>query len=121
MNTYQQEYKKRYYEENKIVSFPLKKPYFEELKRRSILFDISPNTYAKNIVTNSLNEDTISLISNDKKEYISKYIHISRGIANNINQIAHKTNIESSVDVNILIKSLQHYEKEFKKFITNLW
>ncbi|WP_428026437.1 plasmid mobilization relaxosome protein MobC [Arcobacter sp.] len=120
MSEYQKQYKQQYYRENKIVSFPLKNPYFEELKRRSILYDISTNTYAKNLVTNSLNQDTISLISNEKKEYISKYIHISRGIANNINQIAHKTNIESTVDIKVLIKSLQHYEDEFKKFINNI-
>jgi len=120
MSDYQKNYKQKYMQENKIVTFPLKNPYFNELKRRSQYYDLSVNTYAKNIITNSLNEDTTSLISTQKKEYISKYIHISRGIANNINQIAHNTNIGSTIDVNVLIQSLKYYEDEFKKFISNL-
>jgi hypothetical protein len=120
MNDYQKNYKKKYNELNKIVAFPLKKPFYDELNRRSLYYDLSVNTYAKNIITNSLNEDTISIISPIQKEYISNYIQISRGIANNINQIAHRTNIGDTVDVGVLVKSLQHYEDEFKKFITNL-
>lgn len=120
MSEYQKNYKQKYYDENKIVTFPLKNAYFQELKRRSLHFDMSVNSYAKNLVTNALNEDTISLIAPDKKEYISNYIRISRGIANNINQMAHNSNIGENVNVSILIQSLQHYEEEFKKLINNL-
>lgn len=120
MSDYQTNYKKQYKEKNKIVTIPLRNIYYEQLKRRSLFYDLSVNTYAKNIITNSLNEDTTSLISPIQKEYISKYIQISRGIANNINQIAYRANIGEQVDINILIKSLSHYEQEFKNFITKL-
>ena len=49
-----------------------------------------------------------------------EYLHISRGIANNINQIAYKSNIDEIVDINILINSLKTYEEEFKKFISKV-
>ncbi|RLA84254.1 MAG: hypothetical protein DRG78_01980 [Epsilonproteobacteria bacterium] len=120
MSDYQTKYKKEYNEKNKIVTIPLKNIYYEELKRRSLYYDLSVNTYAKNVITNFLNEDTTSLISPAKKEFISKYIQISRGIANNINQIAHKSNMDENIDINILIKSLQHYETEFKNFISKM-
>ncbi|MDZ7818899.1 MAG: hypothetical protein U5K55_09880 [Aliarcobacter sp.] len=46
MNTnYQSEYKKSYKEKNKIVTFPLSNPFFNELKRRAIILDLNPNTY----------------------------------------------------------------------------
>ena len=120
MNTYQENYKKKYLSKNKIVTIPLKNPYFDELKRRSIYYDLSVNSYAKHIITNSLNEDTTSLISPTKKEYISSYIQISRGIANNINQLAYKGNIGENIDINILLNSLRQYEYEFKNFISKL-
>lgn len=120
MNTYQKNYKKQYQSKNKIVTVPLKNIYFEELKRRSTYYDLSVNTYAKNIITNALNEDTTSIISPIQKEYISKYIQISRGIANNINQLAYKSNIGESIDTNVLIQSLRVYEEEFKNFISKL-
>jgi hypothetical protein len=57
------------------------------------------------------------LLPSKKKDYISEYIQISRGIATNINQIAHKTNIEAQIDIQILLSSLRRFEDEFKDFI----
>lgn len=115
---YQKEYKKQYNEKNKIITFPLSNAFYTQLKTKAIISDISVNSYAKYILTSYLNNDTFRPLSTEQKTYISEYIHISRGIANNINQIAHKTNIDKQIDINILIKSLQTYENEFKKFIT---
>lgn len=115
---YQKEYKKQYNEKNKIVTFPLSNAFYTQLKKRAYYFDLKTNSYAKHIVTQYLNETVFKPLSSEQKQYISEYIHISRGIANNINQIAHKTNIDKQIDINILIKSLQTYENEFKKFIT---
>ena len=105
MNTnYQSEYKKSYKEKNKIVTFPLSNPFFNELKRRAII----------------LNNNVPSTMTQEQKEFIREYIHISRGIANNINQIAYKSNIDEVIDINILINSLKSYEDEFKKFISKV-
>jgi hypothetical protein len=118
MKSYQQKYKESYKQKNKIVTFPMSNIFFEELKKRSIYYDLSVNSYAKHIVTNFLNSDTSSLLTQDRSEYIRQYIHISRGIANNINQIAHKSNMDEVIDSHVLISSLRHYEDEFKKFIS---
>lgn len=117
-DSYQQNYKKQYREHNKIVSFPLKNIFYDELHKRSIYYDLSINSYAKHIVTNFLNQGSVSLLTNESKSYLDEYIRISRGIATNINQIAHKINLGDYVDVRILINSLKYYEDEFKKFIT---
>lgn len=121
MNTnYQNEYKKNYNLKNKIVTFPLSNAFYNELKRRAVISDVKTNSYAKNIITTFLNNNVPNTLSAEQKEFIKEYIHISRGIANNINQIAYKSNINEIVDVNILINSLKTYEEEFKKFISKV-
>jgi len=119
-HNYQKEYKKSYNTKNKFVTFPLSVAFYDELKRRAIYLDIQTNSYAKSIITTFLNNETPKILSYEQKEFISEYIRISRGIANNINQIAHKTNIDNDVDINILMSSLLNYEQEFKKFISKL-
>lgn len=116
---YQKDYRKNYNQKNKMVTIPLSNSFYSELKRRAIILDAKTNTYAKNIITSFLNNSAPKTLSKEQKEFIREYIHISRGIANNINQMAYKTNIEEVVDINILINSLKTYEEEFKKFITH--
>lgn len=115
---YQKEYKKSYKQKNKFVTFPLSNIFYDELYKRSVYYDLATNSYAKSIVTNFLNSQTPTKLSEEKKSLIQEYIQISRGIATNINQIAYKTNIGETIDINILINSLKHYEDEFKKFIS---
>jgi hypothetical protein len=115
---YQKEYKKSYNQKNKIITFPLSVAFYDELKRRAIFLDLKTNSYAKSIVTSYLNNNTLNILSYEQKEFIGEYIRISRGIANNINQIAHQTNIDKQIDINILINALKSYEEEFKKFIS---
>jgi len=115
---YQKEYKKSYNDKNKIVTFPLSVAFHDELKRRALYLDLKTNSYAKSIITTFLNNNTPKILSYEQKEFINDYIRISRGIANNINQIAHKTNMDKQIDINILINALRQYEEEFKKFIS---
>jgi len=117
-DNYQKTYKQGYKLENKIVTFPLKNIFYEELRKRSFLHDLSVNAYSKTIVTNFLSTEKVSVYTKEEQEYINQYIRVSRGIATNINQIAHKTNIGEYVDTTILLNSLQHLEEEFKKFIS---
>ena len=83
-----------------------------------MFLDLKTNSYAKSILTTFLNNNTPKTLSYEQKEYINDYIRISRGIANNINQIAHKTNMSEQIDINILINALRQHEEEFKKFIS---
>ncbi len=117
---YQKQYKKSYNKKNKIVTFLLTNIFYDELKKKSIYYDLSVNSYAKYIITNFLNGKTSQMLSKEKSDFVSEYIRISRGIANNINQIACNSNIGELIDTNVLISSLKHYEDEFKKFITKL-
>ena len=117
-NKYQKTYKQGYNQVNKFVTFPVKNIFYEELRKRSFLHDLSVNAYAKTIVTNFLSTERISVFTKEETEYINQYIRISRGIATNINQIAYKTNIGDNIDTSVLIKSLHHFEVEFKKFIS---
>lgn len=117
---YQKDYKKNYNQKNKMVTIPLSNDFYTELKRRAIILDIKTNSYAKNIITTFLNNNVPNTLSKEQKEFIQQYIHISRGIATNINQMAYNNNIGEVVDISILIDSLKTYEEEFKKFITKV-
>lgn len=117
-HNYQKKYKKSYNDKNKIVTFPLSVAFHDELKRRAFYLDVKTNSYAKSIITTFLNNNTPKILSYEQKEFINEYIRISRGIANNINQIAHKTNMNELIDINILINTLKQHEEEFKKFIS---
>ena len=117
-HNYQKEYKKSYNDKNKIVTVPLSVAFYDELKRRAFYLDLKTNSYAKSIITTFLNNNTPKTLSYEQKEFINDYIRISRGIANNINQIAHKTNMDKQIDINILINALRQYEEEFKTFIS---
>lgn len=116
---YQKSYKKQYVEKNKIITFPLSNAFYDELKKRAFINDIKINTFAKSVITSYLNNSVATFISKEKKEMIQEYMRVSRGIANNINQIAYKTNIEETINISILLSSLKTYEDEFRKFIIN--
>lgn len=115
---YQKTYKQEYKSKNKIITFPLSNPFYNELNRRALIVDLKVNSYAKNIITSFLNNTHTKELTIKQQEFIKEYIHISRGIANNINQIAYNSNAGIYIDINILIKALKSYEEEFKKFIS---
>ncbi len=116
---YQKLYKKHHYKTTrKIVTFPLLNEDFEILKARSHIFGFTANSFSKEILLNFLHSKQNNFLSPDEQQRLSEFIHISRGIANNINQIAHSSNMGEYIDINILAQHLKRYEDEFKKFIT---
>ena len=117
---YQSQYKKDYALKKKIVTFPLDNAFHMELSRRSKTIDTSINSFAKNIVTTYLNNEKPLMLTSYHQEMISNFIRISRGIANNINQMAHNSNIGISIDINILLQALKNNEDEFTKIIKSL-
>ena len=116
---YQKLYKKYHYNTTrKIVTFPLLNEDYEILKARAHMFGFTANSFSKEIVLNFLHSQTNHFITPQEQKILSEFIHISRGIANNINQLAHRANIGEYIDINILAKHLKRYEDEFKNFIT---
>lgn len=115
---YQKEYMKSYKLKNKILTFPLPKKLYKKLHQKSHYYNLSANTYAKQIVVNFLNNNTNSTLTKDRVEFIQQYIRISRWIASNINQIAHQVNIDKKINITLLISLLKSYENKFKKFIS---
>lgn len=115
---YQKLYKKHHYNTTrKIVTFPILNEDFEILKARSHIFGLSSNSFSKEVLLNFLHSKQNNFISPQEQKRLSEFIHISRGIANNINQLAHNSNMGEYIDINILAQHLKRYEDEFKKFI----
>lgn len=119
-NEYLKLYRELHYSKTrKIVTFPLLLDEFGLLQKASSSLKLSTNMCAKNIVSNFLHSYHEPIISDEQKAVIREYIRISRGIANNINQLAYQANIGQFVDVNILFNELKHLEDGFSRFIAN--
>jgi thiamine monophosphate kinase len=116
---YQKSYKKYHYKKTrKIITFPLLLEEFETLKTKADKIGTSSNKLAKEILLNHLEAQPQNFQSKEQLDLIKEYMRISRGIATNINQIAHSSNIGEVVDINILIGSLKNYEDEFKTLVS---
>lgn len=118
---YLKNYKHYHYERTrKIVTFPLLTDDFEALKIRADALDMKATKLAKEVVLNFIENSSNQFMTKEQWELVHSYIRISRGIANNINQIAYKANIGEYIDVNILISALKKYEDEFRLLIAKL-
>ncbi|MEA2027568.1 MAG: plasmid mobilization relaxosome protein MobC [Campylobacterota bacterium] len=118
---YLKNYKKYHYKKTrKIVTVPLLIEEFETLKNQADKMGVKTNKLAKEILLAHTQNKKPSLDTTQQKELIREYMRISRGIATNINQIAHSSNMGDTIDINVLINSLKAYEDEFKKLIKSL-
>jgi len=118
---YLQNYKKYHYSKTrKIVTFPLLIEDYKVLLQRAEKSDITVNSMSKELILNFLENTPSTFISLEQKELFSEYMRISRGVANNINQIAHSSNMGEMIDINILISSLKKYEDEFRNLLSKL-
>ena len=118
---YYKNYQKYHYQKTrKIVTFPLLNETHQELKAQAEKFGLTSNSFAKQILTNYLENTPNTFQTTEQKKLIGEYMRISRGIATNINQMAYNSNIGQTVDITILINSLKNYEDEFKKLLSKV-
>jgi len=118
---YLKNYKEYHYKKTrKIVTVPLLTEDFFKLKNEADKLGMKTNKLAKEILLAHIENQEVSLDTKEQKELIKEYMRISRGIATNINQIAHSSNMGEMIDINILITSLKKYEDEFKALVKKL-
>jgi len=118
---YLKNYKKYHYSKTrKVISFPLLTEDFNALQLKAEAVNMKVSKLSKEIILNYIEKSPNHFITPQQEALIQSYIRISRGIANNINQIAYNTNIGELIDVTILINSLKRYEDEFRDLITKL-
>lgn len=121
LKTYQKNYKKYHYSKTrKIITLPLLIDDYNDLKKRADKVDITVNRMVKDLTLDFLENRPHSFQTSEQKEILKEYIRISRGIATNINQLAHSSNIGQTIDTNILINSLKQYEDEFKSLLSKI-
>ena len=118
---YMKNYKQHYYNRTrKMVTFSLLLEDHTILKERARKSDMTANKMAKEVLLNFLENKPPSFPTTEQTKFVQEYMRISRGIATNINQMAHSSNIGEIVDINILISSLKKYEDEFRNLLTKL-
>jgi hypothetical protein len=117
---YNKNYKEYHYKKVKrIITFPVLVDEHKKLEEYAKTVSVTTNTLAKNIVLNFLNGATVPALSEEQKRYANEYMRISRGIANNINQLAKSSNIGNHIDVNLVITELMRLENAFNSYIKN--
>jgi hypothetical protein len=80
---------------------------------------ISSNSYAKNIVLNFLENRPYTELSSTQKELINTFIRQTRGVANNINQIAHQTNLNGVfLNHEMLLHEVKKLEDNFISLVS---
>jgi len=118
---YLKSYQKYHYQKTrKMVTFALLNEEHVKFKTNATKVGMTANTLAKNIILNYLKNIPNTFQSTEQKKLLQEYMRISRGIATNINQMAHNSNIGQTVNINILINSLKNYEDEFKKLLSKV-
>ncbi len=118
---YLKQYKRYHYSKTrKVISFPMLMEDYAILQRRADTLDMKPSRLTKEIVLNFLDDTPNTFITPQQEAFIHEYIRISRGIATNINQMAHNTNLREYIDYRILITSLKQYEDGFKALVSKL-
>jgi hypothetical protein len=117
---YKKAYKQYYKKIKKIVTVPLDTEEFIKLETYAKSRDLSTNKLSKEILSNFVNSKEDVIITKEQQQTISEYIHISRGIANNINQIAYKSNLGEYVDINMLLSKLKENEDKFKEVMSKI-
>jgi hypothetical protein len=117
---YNKHYRQYYKTKKKRVTVPLDLSDYEQLESYANSRDLTTNKLAKEILTNFVHSNENIIINEKQEEMIREFIRVSRGIANNINQIAYNSNIGELIDVNLLLKSLKENEDNFKEIISKI-
>jgi hypothetical protein len=117
---YMKHYRNYYSSIKKPVTFHLVNDDFFKLEEFASSRGITVNKFAKDTITNFIYSNETPNLSNAQKDTIKEYMRVSRGIANNINQLALRANIGEHIDINILLKSLYDYESRFKDLVSKL-
>lgn len=118
--TKKSEYLKKYREENKRktkrVSVTLSLDEFKQLEQMAKVEKIKPTTLLKKLAFSSMNKKADFPL--DVSADFGDLVHILRGVANNINQMAkHSNTIKRVADESRLFSLLKSIEDENRKFL----
>lgn len=107
--TYIKEYQKSYYREKKRFTVTVSKSEYAKLEKLSKKEGKKPSALFKEFALRQMDESYYIPLRIESK--LAEFVRSIRGIANNINQIAHNTNISSAYfsteDFFSVLKSLE--------------
>jgi hypothetical protein len=117
MKDYMKKYRKTHKEKGKRVSVTLTHQEYLQLKKSAKEQKQTPTKRLKELAFYSLNEK--ESIPIDTQESFSQFVHILRGIGNNINQMARYSNTFKKIqDEGKVLHHLQLLEEKIKTFIS---
>ena len=117
MKDYMKKYRETHKEKGKRVSVTLTHQEYLQLKKSAKKEKQTPTKRLKELAFNSLNEK--ENIPINVQESFSQFVHILRGVGNNINQMArHSHTFKKIQDEGKVLDHLQLLEEKIKTFIS---
>lgn len=111
------EYLESYKNKIKKVSITLTNKEYLELEKLAKSYKLKPTTFFKKVYLKSINNENI--LTADTSKELKSLIFLIRNIANNINQIAHSSNIFKFISTSKINKNLADLESIIKGFVNN--
>ncbi|SET71209.1 plasmid mobilization protein [Thalassotalea agarivorans] len=112
---YFRDYRKEYDKQNKYVNVRLEMKDFKRLEARAKKLKKPTSTYLRELAFAQLDGSTI--IPPEFEEGMKEHNRLIRNIANNLNQIAHQTNIFHEVDQAVVFQHLRDLDAKVQAFI----
>jgi glutathionyl-hydroquinone reductase len=111
------EYRKNNPQVTKRVSVTLSAEEYNLLKKQAESHNITPTKQLKKLAFSQLkNQENYP---QEVRKSLHEFVHILRGVSNNINQLAHHSNtFETIVDQNKVFQQLFQLENEVKQFLS---
>jgi hypothetical protein len=95
-------------ERKHVISLRLTDEEYQSFHQYLTSLDVSRSEFFRMLILNRL--DDIPALKPKRPTDYWELLRLFNKSSNNINQIAHKTNIEETIDISVLLNSLKNYE-----------
>lgn len=114
-SAYQKAYRETYNKKNKYVNVSVPIADYKRLESVAQKQKKKPSAYLRELAFAQLDKQV--LLSDDLEQALYEHNRLIRNIANNLNQLAHSSNIFRDVDRDRVFQHLQQLDEQVKSFI----
>lgn len=117
MDEKRREYFKNYVEQRKRISISLSLADYQKIEYLAGKMEMKPTSFVGHIVQQKLGKNPH--LSPEIQQELTEVTYLIRNIANNVNQIAHRSNtLKVMVDENALLMELKRLEDIVKNYVS---
>lgn len=117
MDEKRREYFKNYVEQRKRISISLSLADYQKIEYLAEKMQMKPTSFVGHVVQQKLGKNPH--LSPEIQQELTEVTYLIRNIANNVNQIAHRSNtLKVMVDENALLMELKRLEDTVKNYVS---